>query len=347
MSAGDDILLRVEGRVGHATLNRPKALNALSYDMAMALERALDDWRDDPAVDMVLIDAEGEKAFCAGGDINALYSTGKTGNFDYARTFWADEYRLNAKIAAFPKPYVALMDGIVMGGGVGVSAHGSHRIVTEKTMLAMPECGIGLIPDVGGTWLLAHAPGRIGEYLGLTGARIGAADAMYAGFADTFVPSDKLDALKARLLATGDESCITEFAAQPPAGDLASIANEIETAFSGSSIPEIADALGDMDAEWAGKAAKAIDRGSPISLACTLEMVRAARDDRSVADSLKREYRFVSRCMEHGDFLEGVRAAIIDKDRNPVFAGASKEVPAERVAQMLAPPPGGDIEIPV
>ncbi|TDH39298.1 enoyl-CoA hydratase/isomerase family protein [Pseudohoeflea suaedae] len=347
MSAGDDILLRVEGRVGHATLNRPRALNALSYDMAMALEKALDDWRDDPAVDMVLIDAEGDKAFCAGGDINALYSTGKTGNLDYARTFWADEYRLNAKIAAFPKPYVALMDGIVMGGGVGVSAHGSHRIVTERTMLAMPECGIGLIPDVGGTWLLARAPSRIGEYLGLTGTRIGAADAIHAGFADTFVPSDRLEALKARLVTTADASSIAAFAAEPPEGELALIENGIGAAFSSPSVPDIAGALGKMDAEWAGKAVKAIDRGSPISLACTLEMVRAAREDASVAESLKREYRFVSRCMEDGDFIEGVRAAIIDKDRNPAFAGARKEMPAERVAQMLAPPPGGDIEIPV
>lgn len=344
MSAGNDILLRVEGRAGHATFNRPQALNALSYDMAMALEAALDDWRDDPAVDMVLIDAEGEKAFCAGGDINALYTTGKTGNLDYARTFWADEYRLNAKIAAFPKPYVALMDGIVMGGGVGVSAHGSYRIVTDRTMLAMPECGIGLIPDVGGTWLLGHAPGRIGEYLGLTGARIGAADAIHAGFADLFVPSEELDDLKARLIATGDPSSISEFAAEPPAGDLAGIEADLETVFSGATVADVRKALGRIEAEWAGKAAKAIDRGSPISLACTLEMVRAARNDASVADSLRREYRFVSRCMEHGDFLEGVRAAIIDKDRNPAFAGG-EPANREKVDFMLSEPEGGDIGI--
>jgi enoyl-CoA hydratase len=345
MSADDDILLRVEGRVGRATLNRPKALNALSYDMAMALETALDDWRDDPAVSMVLIDAAGEKAFCAGGDINALYSTGKSGNLDYARTFWADEYRLNAKIAAFPKPYVALMDGIVMGGGVGVSAHGSHRIVTEKTMLAMPECGIGLIPDVGGTWLLAHAPGRIGEYLGLTGARIGAADAIFAGFADRFVRSDKLDGLKARLVETGSPDGISEFTSEPESGDLSAIADDLERAFSGATVAECRSALEGIEAEWAQKAVKAIGRGSPISLACTLDMVRAARDDASVASSLKREYRFVSRCMEHGDFLEGVRAAIIDKDRNPAFAGGA-DATREAVAFMLAPPPEGDIEIP-
>ena len=258
MSAGNDILLRVEGRAGHATFNRPQALNALSYDMAMALEAALDDWRDDPAVDMVLIDAEGEKAFCAGGDINALYTTGKTGNLDYARTFWADEYRLNAKIAAFPKPYVALMDGIVMGGGVGVSAHGSYRIVTDRTMLAMPECGIGLIPDVGGTWLLGHAPGRIGEYLGLTGARIGAADAIHAGFADLFVPSEELDDLKARLIATGDPSSISEFAAEPPAGDLAGIEADLETVFSGATVADVRKALGRIEAEWAGKDRKSV-----------------------------------------------------------------------------------------
>jgi enoyl-CoA hydratase/carnithine racemase len=346
VSAGDDILLRVEGRVGRATLNRPKALNALSYDMAMALEAALNEWRDDPAISMVLVDAAGDKAFCAGGDINALYSTGRSGNLDYARTFWADEYRLNAKIAAFPKPYVALMDGIVMGGGVGVSAHGSHRIVTERTMLAMPECGIGLIPDVGGTWLLAHAPGRIGEYLGLTGTRIGAADAIHAGFADCFAHSDRLEELKTRLIETGSPDCIADFTTEPEAGDLVSIAGDLDRSFSGRTVADCRAALEAIEAEWAEKSVKAIGRGSPISLACTLDMVRAARDEASVAGSLKREYRFVSRCMEHGDFLEGVRAAIIDKDRSPAFAGAP-DATREAVDFMLSPPPEGDIDIPV
>ena len=164
-----EIHIRKEGRAGRITLDRPKALNALTYDMALAIGAALDQWRDDGAVDLVIIDALGDKAFCAGGDIQKLYDTGRAGDFAYGRRFWADEYRLNARIAEYPKPYVALMQGFVMGGGVGISCHGSHRIVCASTRIAMPECGIGLVPDVGGSLLLARAPGRLGEYVGCTG----------------------------------------------------------------------------------------------------------------------------------------------------------------------------------
>ena len=209
----------VVGRLGVITLDRPKALNALTYDMAMAIEKAMREWADDDAVALVVIDAEGDKAFCAGGDIQDLYEHGKAGDYDFGRKFWSDEYRLNALIAEYEKPYVALMQGFVMGGGVGISCHGSHRIVCETTQIAMPECGIGLVPDVGGSFLLARAPWKFGEYLGLTGARMNTADAIHAGFADLFVPREDWPALIASLCEHGRTKAIGDFAkATEPSG---------------------------------------------------------------------------------------------------------------------------------
>ena len=180
----DDLTIRTAGRAGRITFTRPKALNALTHAMARAIHDALDGWRDDPAVALVIIDAEGDRAFCAGGDIAAVYHAGRAGDHQVGRDFFRDEYRMNAAIADFPKPIVAFMQGFVMGGGVGVGGHASHRIVGDTTRIAMPESGIGLIPDVGGTWLLGRAPGRIGEYLAMTGGRMTAGDAIHAGFAD-------------------------------------------------------------------------------------------------------------------------------------------------------------------
>ncbi len=346
MSTSDDILIQVTGRVGHVTLNRPQALNALTYDMAMALEQALDAFAGDSSVAMVLIDAAGDRAFCAGGDIQELYRSGKAGDLAYGRMFWADEYRLNHKIASYAKPYVALMDGIVMGGGVGISAHGSHRIVTERTMLAMPECGIGLVPDVGGSHILGMAPGHVGEYLGLTGARIGAADALVAGFADSYVPADKIEALRASILADADLGAIGRMAAQAPAGLLAANRTAIDRCFSAHSVPAIMARLEDEGSDWAKATLKALLHGSPLSLVSALEIIRAARADRDLARALAREFRFVSRCMQDGDFLEGIRAAVIDKDRTPHWRHAGPgTVSDEERAAMLAPPPGGDIDV--
>ena len=345
MSSESDILIRVSGRVGHVTLNRPKALNALTYDMAIALENALDAWRSDDNVAMVLIDAAGEKAFCAGGDIQVLYESGKAGDFAFGQRFWADEYRLNAKIAGYPKPYVSVMHGFVMGGGVGVSAHGSHRVVTDNTMVAMPECSIGLVPDVGGSHILGHAPGHCGEYLGLTGTRLNAADAIYAGFADSYVPLDQIEALKAALLEAGNPNVIGDFAMTAPEGKLADLQSEIDAVFSADSAVGCRQALADSASEMAQKALKAFDAGSPISVACAFEMIRAARHDASIEAALKREYQFVYRCMEHDDFIEGIRAAVIDKDRSPKFSKPDiSAVSAKDVAFMLAEPPNGDIK---
>lgn len=346
MSSEADILIRITGRVGHVTLNRPKALNALIYDMAIALENALDVWATDDNVAMVLIDAVGEKAFCAGGDIQVLYETGKAGDYAFGQRFWADEYRLNAKIAEFPKPYVSIMHGFVMGGGVGVSAHGSHRVVTDNTMVAMPECSIGLVPDVGGSYILGHAPGHCGEYLGLTGTRLNAADAIYSGFADSYVPIDQIEVLKAALLETGDTKVIADFSATAPEGKLVGLQTEIDAVFSADSAVGCRQALANSASEWAQKALKTFESGSPISVACAFEMIRAARQDASVKAALVREYRFVFRCMEYGDFIEGIRAAVIDKDRNPQFSKPDiSAVSSADVTAMLAEPPNGDIKI--
>ena len=199
-----DINIRVAGHAGRITLTRPKALNALTYDMCLAIDAALKDWAGNDNVRLVVIDAEGEKAFCAGGDIAEMYYTGTKGNYDYGRKFWRDEYRMNARISEYPKPVVGFLQGFTMGGGVGVGCHGSHRVVGESSQISMPEAGIGLVPDVGGSLLLALAPGRLGEYLGITAARMNAGDAVFAGFADHFIPEDQWPALIAALEETGD-----------------------------------------------------------------------------------------------------------------------------------------------
>jgi enoyl-CoA hydratase len=338
-SEESETVIRIEGRAGRITLNRPHALNALTHGMALAIEKALIAWQGDPAVDLVIVDAAGDKAFCAGGDIQVLYQTGIAGDYDYARRFWADEYRLNALIADYEKPYVALMDGIVMGGGVGLAAHGSHRVVTDRTMLAMPECGIGLITDVGGTFVLGHAPGHLGTYLGLTGTRLKADGALYTGFADDFVPHDRLSDLTARLVETGDPTVIAEFTEALEPGNLRTVQPEIDAVFSAADPVEILRKLDDAatDGSWQEAAAKAMHRGSPLSIHCTHRAIVEARDLASLREALKIEYRFVSRCMEHADFLEGVRAQIIDKDRNPKWRHGSLEAARGDAEKLLAP----------
>ena len=333
-----EVLIRVEGRAGRITLNRPKALNALNYDMALAIDAALKAWAKDDRVALVLIDAVGDKAFCAGGDIASLYHEGKAGRFETGRRFWADEYRMNRRIARYGKPYVALMDGIVMGGGVGLSAHGGHRIVTERSMVAMPECGIGLIPDVGGTLLLANAPGRLGEYLGLTGFRMNAADAILAGFADLFVPSGRLRGLARRLEETGDAGVIDDFAEAPPEGRLAERRADIDRLFAGKSARDIVAALEADGGSFAQEALAALRRGSPLSVTATVELVHAVRGEPTIENALAREHRFTWRSQSHGDFIEGTRAAVIDKDRSPHWPVARiEDLPDVALDAVLAP----------
>ncbi len=338
-----ELYVRKDGHAGRITLNRPKALNALTYDMLVNVAATLDAWAQDPAVRVVIVEGAGDKAFCAGGDIQHIYALGQENKFADAADYFLTEYRLDAKVANFPKPYVAIMDGIAMGGGVGVSSNGSHRIVTERTIVSMPECGIGLVPDAGGSRILGHAPGRLGEYCGLTGARLQAGDAILTGFADTFVPKDAIGTLIQALTETGDVAAIADHAADAPAPRLGEHRPLIDAVFDGEDVAGIIAHLRRLDDPFTTPTLNAIERGSPLSLACTLALVRAGRSARTVEEAVTMEYRFTARALEHADFMEGIRAAVIDKDRRPKWAVTDPAaITAERVAEMLAPAPGGD-----
>lgn len=333
-----DISIRKTGHAGRITLQRPKALNALSYDMCMQVYAVLKDWRGDPEVSLVVIDAEGDKAFCAGGDISEMYDTGTKGDFDYGRKFWFDEYRMNDLIAAYPKPVVSFLQGFTMGGGVGLGCHGSHRIVGETSQVAMPECGIGLIPDVGGTFVLANAPGRLGEYLGTTGARMTAGDAIAVGFADGFVPQADWPALIAALEETGDVTVLEQAVQDTPDAPLLALQPEIDKHFAGEALSDIVNSLSQDDSDFAKDALKRLSRNAPLSMACTIEAIHRLRGQNlTMRKALDMEYRFTYRSMEHGDFIEGIRAQIIDKDRNPKWQHELKAVPPVDVSKMLIP----------
>lgn len=346
----EEVIIRREGRAGRITLNRPKALNALTYPMVLAIHDALKRWEQDPEIAVVILDGAGDRALCAGGDVRAIYESASEGS-GFARKFWADEYRLNAYIGRYPKPYVAFMDGIVMGGGIGLSGHGSHRIVTERSQLAMPETGIGLIPDVGGTWLLAHAPGETGIYLGLTGERMRGAGTMYARFADSFVPSSRLADLAKALSeienSSDVDSVIARFSEAPPPSDLASHAREIDATFCFDSVEKIRDALASMNTDWSRKTLEELDRRSPLALKLTLAAIRNARTLPSLEAALNVEYRLTVRLLEHGEFLEGVRALLVDKDKTPKWNPPRlADVTDEMVAQFLSPlPPNEALEL--
>lgn len=334
----NDINIRQTGHAGRITLTRPNALNALTYNMCLAIEDALDNWREDAAVKLVVIDAEGDRAFCSGGDIAELYGTGKQGDFAYGRKFWADEYRLNNKIFAYPKPVISFMHGFTMGGGVGVGCHGSHRIVGETSQIAMPEVGIGLVPDVGGSLLLALAQGRLGEYLGITGSRMGADDAIYSGFADSYVPQSMWRTLIEQLEASGDPDCIDTHTTAPETGNLREQQSQIDALFAGETFGDIQRRLEADGSPFALAALKQMARNSPLSMACTVEIIHRLRGPSlSMEKALEFEFRFTSRAMEHGDFIEGIRAAIIDKDRNPKWQYANGDVPAIAISKMLMP----------
>lgn len=333
-----DINIRVEGRAGRITLTRPKALNALSHDMCMAIDTALHLWREEEQVALVIIDAEGDKAFCAGGDIAELYETGMRGDFDYGQSFWRDEYRLNALLATYAKPVVSFMQGFTMGGGVGIGCHGRHRVVEESSRIAMPECGIGLVPDVGGSYLLARAPGHLGVYLGTTAARMNASDAILAGFADHFIPRAQWDDLIQILEASGDVNQIMTHAQKPPEANLLSLLPEINRLFDAPNLAEIQSLLAADDSTFAQDTLAVMQRNSPLAMACAIEIIRYLQAETpDMHRALRMEYRYTHRAMQEGDFLEGIRAAIIDKDRNPQWKFANQPVPRDAIDRMLAP----------
>lgn len=347
MSAGgdDEVLIRREGRAGHITLNRPKALNALTHGMVKVIWDALNAWALEPGVEVVVLDGSGDRALCAGGDVRSLYES-RTQGSGFARTFWRDEYRLNALICRYAKPFVAIQDGIVMGGGIGLSSHARHRIVTERSSLAMPETAIGLIPDVGGTWLLAHAPGALGVYLGLTGETMRAADAIHARFSDAFVPSSHLAELKRRLcdVAAGSvEAIIADMGQSPGDSALAARGAAIDATFSGASVEAILQALAAMPGEWAQKTVTTLATKSPKAMTLTLAAIENARVLPNLESALDVEYRLVARMFEDGEFPEGVRALIVDKDRAPKWRPPRlQDLPGTLVASYLAELPAGE-----
>ena len=312
----EDIFIRKSGYVGHITLNRPDVLNSLTYSMILSIEKALIDWETDESIALIIIDAKGHRAFCAGGDIQILYENGFNKNFAYGQKFWADEYRLNEKIANYKKPFVAFMQGFTMGGGVGVSCHGSHRIVGETSRIAMPECSIGLVPDVGGSFLLAKLPGNIGTFLGVTGKRMKASDAIYCGFADYFIPEIKWEDLKEKLFDTGNIDWIKKFQGSKEASEIENSFSQISEAMVDVSTKNIESRLQHPFFE---KDLSALRFNSPISVAYTISMLKMEKVRNNISDALDAEYSFTARSQEFGDFQEGIRAAVIDKDRTPLW----------------------------
>ena len=348
-----DILFERRGAAGIVTLNRPRALNAITHGMIRALRGQLDLWADDAAVTRVVIQAAGERAFSAGGDIRALYDLGMTGRHEEALQFWGDEYRLNAAIKNYRKPYIALIDGIVMGGGVGVSVHGSHRVAGDRFSFAMPEVGIGIFPDVGATWFLPRMPGELGTYCALTGERFGIADAVGAGIATHRIPSARFAALLDKLAGTVSVDAVLAAFAEPAGeGPILARRAAIDRLFAGNQVEEIVAALereaaaGGADAEWTGKTAATIRTKSPLSLKLALAQVRRG-GQWDFETCMRTEFRIVSRVIQDHDFYEGVRAVIVDKDNKPRWQPSTlAAVSAAEVERHFAPLASGDLDLP-
>ena len=333
----EEILTRIDGGVGFVTLNRPKAINSLTQGMVTAMDATLTDWADDDRVGAVVVAGAGDRGLCAGGDVVAIYHSAQADGAQ-ARQFWFDEYRLNARIGRFPKPYVALMDGIVMGGGLGIGMHGSVRVVTDTSKIAMPEVGIGLIPDVGGTLLLSRTPGLLGLHVALTGAPFSGADAIALGFADHYVPHAQLQAFSTAIVADGVSAALRAYAEEPPSSELGAQREWIDDCFAGETITDIIAALRSHDEGPAHDAADLISTRSPIALAVTLASVRRAAGYTTLEEALIAEYRVSCAAVRSHDLVEGIRAQVVDKDRNPKWSPASlAAVTDEDVAAYFQP----------
>lgn len=322
MAENEDILVSVRNGVGIVTLNRPKAINSLNDVMVAGLQQALTTWENDDSVRTVLLTGAGERGLCAGGDVVALRQSA-LGDGSSARQFWSDEYRLNAHIGRYRKPYVAVMDGIVMGGGVGVGAHGNVRVVTDKTKMGMPEVGIGFIPDVGGTYLLARTPGLLGLHAALTGAPFSGADTIALGFADHFVPHERLHDFAEAVITDGHEDALNSYAEEPPPSALLAQRDWIDSCYAGDTVADILDDLRAHDEQAARDAADLIATRSPIALSVTLTAVRRAGHLRTLEEVLQQEFRVSVASAKSHDFVEGIRAQLVDKDRNPQWSPAT------------------------
>lgn len=354
------VLFHKRGRLGLITLNRPEAINALTHDMVIAITNALESWSADDEVQVVALNGSGTRGLCAGGDIVSIYEDAKNGSRGGGTgaggsggtvEFWRDEYILDAMIGRYPKPYVAIMDGIVLGGGIGLAAHGSHRIVTETSSVGLPETTIGFVPDVGGTFILSRAPGELGTHLALTAGSVKAADAIAIGFADHLVPQERIPALLEALADTDPEQAIAAAAEPPEAAPLLTQRPWIDAAYSSNDLGAIVERLLEAaDGEGvtdAAAAAAAIARKSPTALHVTLASLRRARELATLEEALMQEFRVSVRSLQWPDLAEGIRAQVIDKDRNPQWNPATIDaVDAAFVERCFEPLAGGDLEIP-
>jgi enoyl-CoA hydratase len=351
----DELLIRRVRNVGSVTLNRARLLNAMNHEMFLGLKRALEGWAHDPAVLAVVIRGsarpDGSVPFCAGGDLKSLYDGRLDPERRLAHRLYDDEYRLNALIFRYRKPYVALIDGFVMGAGVGVSVYGSHRVMSERALFAMPETGIGLFPDIGATYFLPRCPGRFGLYLGLTGARIGVADALHLGLASHFVPAERFAALDQALLELdlsrdarkAIDATVAAFAADPGEAPLAAHRHLIDRCFAGGSVEEIIARLDADGSPFAAETAATLRTKSPTSLKLAFRQL-TRHGELSFEEVMTLEYRMAIQCNFGHDFFEGVRAQVIDKDRNPRWSPATlDEVGAELVQRHFEPPARGDL----
>ena len=348
-----EILFEVKNGLGVMTLNRPKVLNSLSYNIILEMERMMPVWEKDPAIKAVVLRGAGDRAFCAGGDVAGLYREMRDDpNGTVRRDFFRDEYIVNRRIYRFAKPWISLIDGIDMGGGVGLSVHGSHSVASEKFLFAMPETTIGLFPDVGGGYFLTRLPGALGTFLALTSLRLKAADALWAGIVDAYVPSAKINELEAALgaadLSGPDankkvDTVIAKFCENPGVPTLPAMMIDIDRCFSAESVPEIIAKLKKQGGVWADKQLAALMKLSPLSMAITVEQLKRCAN-RSFEDSMTIEYRMSQRCMQKGhDFFEGVRALLIDKDQQPKWNPPSIEGVTQALVEEHFKPVSNDL----
>lgn len=340
-----DVIVERDGRIGTLRLNRPKALNALNHSMCKTLSEALLAWRTDPAVDLVMIEHEEGRAFCAGGDIRVIRESGMTDGRE-ARRFFDLEYRMNHLLFSYPRPVISFMDGITMGGGVGLALPAKWRVATERTLFAMPETAIGLVPDVGGGWFLSRLPARLGQYLGTTGARLDGADCVALGLATHYVPSDRLSELKAKLkeapAAVG--AVLAEAAAVPPTSRLMEHASAISELFASDTLEDILLALQHDGSDFGVETLKTLLFRSPQSLKVTLRLLAEGLFRTDFADEMRTEYRLVSRICQRPDFIEGVRAVIVDKTNDAAWNPASPQDVTDALLDGLFAPLPSDQE---
>jgi enoyl-CoA hydratase len=340
----EELIALVEGRVGRLRLNRPRPIHALTLDMCRRMSAALDCWSDDPAIELVLLDHAQGRGFCAGGDVRAAAESGK-GDGVYARSFFRDEYQLNHQMFTYPKPIVVVMDGITMGGGAGIADPATYRVVTERTVYAMPETGIGLFPDVGGGWYLSRLPGRVGVFLGLTGARLDGAECLALGIATHYLPSDAIEALKAAIIARPAEveAILGDASVVPPSARILDNRERIDRLFAADRLEDILAALEADGSEWAAKERATLATKSPQAMKVTLRLIAEARGKTDFADEMAQEYAMASRICRRHDFIEGIRALLVDKDNQPRWDPPTADAVSDQlIDEIMAPLPAGE-----